>query len=102
MTPEEYLLSRRALTEQERDIERKFIALDQEYIKSLPFKIGDCVKIKDFFGTIEKCRIVSIEVYANNPRRIRIEYKIQNGARSFRRGSMIVNLSDVELLNDES
>lgn len=65
MTQEEFRSGYNALQEQKKEIEAKVAALSEEYIKSLPFKVGDCVRVKDsgYYSTqkawITKIRLVT-------------------------------------------
>lgn len=47
MTPEQFTAAYEALQEEKKIIEGKIKALKQRYIESLPFKVGDCVRVKD-------------------------------------------------------
>ena len=48
MTLEQFTAAYEALQEDKKIIENKIEALKQRYIESLPFKVGDCVRIKDY------------------------------------------------------
>ena len=104
MTPEQFTAAYEALQEEKKIIEGKIEALKQRYIESLPFKVGDCVKIDFGKRTIEKAWITEIEVKAWNPNRVdlAINKPKKDGTRSNRREcEYCVRLSEVELIKEE-
>lgn len=101
MTPEQFTAAYEAMQEDKKIIEGKIEALKQRYIKSQPFKIGDCVRIDLGRRTIEKAWITEIEMEAWNPNRVdlAINKPKKDGTRSNRRENEYgVRLSDVELI----
>ncbi len=101
MTPEQFTAAYEALQEEKKIIEGKIEALKQRYIESLPFKVGDCVKIDFGRRTIEKAWITEIGVSAWNLNRVdlAINKPKKDGTRSNRRENEYgVRLSDVELI----
>ncbi len=104
MTPEQFTAAYEAMQEEKKIIEDKIGTLKQQYIESLPFKVGDCVRI-DFGGrTIEKAWITEIEVRAWNPNSVNlaINKPKKDGTRSNRREcEYCVRLSEVELIKGE-
>lgn len=103
MTPEQFTAAYEALQEEKEIIEGKIEALKQRYIDSLPFKIGDCVRVNLGKRTIEKAWITEIEVKAWNPNRVdlAINKPKRDGTRSNRREcEYCVDLSEVEVLEE--
>ena len=104
MTPEQFTAAHEALQEEKKIIEGKIEALKQRYIDSLPFKVGDCVRVNSDRQTIEKAWIAEIEVRAWNPNRVdlAINKPKKDGTRSNRRECEYgVRLSEVELIKTE-
>lgn len=104
MTPEQFTAAYEALQEEKKIIEGKIEALKQRYIESLPFKVGDCVRIDLGRRAIEKAWIAEIEVKVWNPNRVdlAINKPKKDGTRSNRRENEYgVRLSDVELIKEE-
>lgn len=64
MTKESFIAEYKALQAKKQEIEDRMSALKEEYIKSLPFKVGDCVRVNDggYFST-EKAWIVKIGLH---------------------------------------
>lgn len=103
MTPEQFTAAYEALQEEKEIIEGKIEALKQRYIDSLPFKIGDCVRVNLGKRTIEKAWITEIEVKAWNPNRVDLAINTpkRDGTRSNRRECEYrVDLSEVEVLEE--
>ncbi len=104
MTPEQFTAAYEALQEEKKIIEGKIEALKQRYIESLPFKVGDCVRIDFGRRTIEKAWIAEIEIKVWNPNRVdlAINKPKKDGTRSNRRECEYgVLLSEVELIKEE-
>ena len=104
MTPEQFTAAYEAMQEDKKIIEDKIEALKQRYIETLPFKVGDCVRVNLGKRTIEKAWITEIEVKAWNPNRvdIAISKPKKDGTRSNRRECEYgVLLSEVELIKTE-
>ena len=104
MTPEQFTAAYEALQEDKKIIEDKVKVLKQQYIESLPFKVGDCVRVDFGKRTIEKAWITEIEVKAWNPNRvdIAINKPKKDGTRSNRRECEYgVQLSEVELIKTD-
>lgn len=104
MTPEQFTAAYEALQEDKKIIEDKVKVLKQRYIESLPFKVGDCVRVDFGKRTIEKAWITEIEVKAWNPNRvdIAINKPKKDGTRSNRRECEYgVQLSEVELIKTD-
>lgn len=103
MTPEQFTAAYEALQEEKEIIEGKIETLKQRYIDSLPFKIGDCVRVNLGKRTIEKAWITEIEVKAWNPNRVDLAINTpkRDGTRSNRREcEYCVDLSEVEVLEE--
>lgn len=104
MTPEQFTAAYEALQEDKKIIEDKIEGLKQRYIETLPFKVGDCVRIDLGRRAIEKAWIAEIEVKVWNPNRVdlAINKPKKDGTRSNRRENEYgVRLSDVELIKEE-
>ncbi len=107
MTQEEFISGFNALKAQRQAIDRKVAELNEEYIKSLPFKVGDCVRLHNKFGKleVEKAWITSIEMYPFGPLlNVKFVRPKKDGTKSRReeRAWWDFNPENVELLNDES
>lgn len=106
MTQEEFRSGYNALQEQKKGIEAKVAALNEEYIKSLPFKVGDCVRLYDKSGKlkVEKAWIVAIGMYSfGSALNVRYVRPKKDGTKSRREERVWwdFNPEDVELINDE-
>lgn len=104
MTPEQFTAAYEALQEDKKIIEGEIEVLKQEYIESLPFKVGDCVRIDLGRRTIEKAWIAEIGVSAWNLNCVdlAINKPKKDGTRSNRREcEYCVRLSEVELIKGE-
>ena len=60
MKHEQFVAEYNALREEEYAIKGKIEALEQRYIESLPFKVGDCVRIVSKDCPIEKAWVTSV------------------------------------------
>ena len=61
MKHEQFVAEYNALREEEYIIKEKIEALEQRYIESLPFKVGDCVRIVSKDCPIEKAWVTRIK-----------------------------------------
>lgn len=103
MTKENFIAEYKALEAKKQEIENRVSALKEEYIKSLPFKVGDCVRIKGRTRIIEKCWIVGItmKVWNLNCVDLAINKPKKDGTRSNRRESeYCVDLPEIEVLEE--
>lgn len=104
MTQENFIAEYKAMQAKKQEIEDKMSALKEEYIKSLPFKVGDCVRIKRRTLIIERCWIVGIEMETLwlQPRfNLAINKSKKDGTRSNRKErEYCVDLSEVEMLEE--
>lgn len=101
MTQENFIAEYNALQAKKQEIEGNITALKEEYIKSLPFKVGDCVRIKHRARIIERCWIVGIEmeIWRQPWFNLAINKPKKDGTRSNRREcECCVDLSEVEVL----
>lgn len=106
MTQEEFKSNFGALQEQKREVERKMSELNEEYIKSLPFKVGDCVRLHNRFGkvVIEKAWIAAIGIHQNcADLKIIFSRPKKDGTKSRRQEYAWWNFNqeNVELLNED-
>lgn len=104
MTPEEFKSEYEALYKQKQEIISKMFALEKEYANSLPFKVGDCVRIHRATRAIEKCWIAEIKANAWGLSRVdlAINKPRKDGTRSHRiENEICVSISEIELLNNE-
>lgn len=106
MTQEEFKSNFNALQEQKREVERKMSELNEEYIKSLPFKVGDCVRLHNKFDhvVIEKAWIAAIGIYQYcGDLKIMFVRPKKDGTKSRReeRAWWDFNQENVELLNED-
>lgn len=107
MTQENFIAEYKALKAKKQEIEDRVFALNVEYIKSLPFKVGDCVRLYNKFGklVIEKAWITSIEIYSFGPTlNVKFVRPKKDGTKSRREERVWWGFTpeNVELLNDES
>lgn len=107
MTQENFIAEYKALQTKIEEIEDRMSALKEEYIKSLPFKVGDCVRVNNggYFST-EKAWIVKIELHTGwceNYMRLNltvVEPK-KDGTPSRRERELhLIKPDDVEVLED--
>lgn len=105
MTQEEYKTSFNVLQEQKQEVERKMSELNEEYIRSLPFKVGDCVRFHNKFGkvVIEKAWITKIGMYEYTPDLLIMFVRPKKDGTKSRREERVwwdFNIENVELISE--
>lgn len=106
MTPEQFTTAYEALQEEERIIKGKTEALKQRYIESLPFKVGDCVRVKGSgYHSTQKAWITKIELVTSF-KSVKFDLTVvepkKDGTPSRReRGLTWIKPEDVELIKEE-
>ena len=106
MTPEQFTAAYEALQEDKKIIEGEIEALKQRYIETLPFKVGDCVRIKDIIFSVQKAWITKIELVAGFKSLVVCNLTVvepkKDGTPSRReRELMWICSEDVELIKEE-
>ena len=103
MTPEQYIAAYEALQEEKKIIEDKIEALQQRYIESLPFKVGDCVRLYDHGRIIHKVWITRITLVASLAKvNLTVVEPRKDGKPSKREQPLwYINPEDVELIKEE-
>lgn len=106
MTPEQFTAAYEALQEDKKIIEGKIEALKQRYIKSLPFKVGDCVRVKDSgYHSTQKAWITKIRLvtgYKSHKVNLTVIEPRKDGKPSKREQPLwYINPEDVELIKEE-
>lgn len=105
MTKEEFISGYEALKAQKKETEAKIDALKEEYIKSLPFKVGDCVRLFDDRGwlRVEKAWIASIGFDFGTWLSVKYSRPKSDGTKSLRAELVTWNFNpeNVELITDE-
>lgn len=105
MTKQQFVAELNALQAYKKEINDKISALKDEYIKFMPFKVGDCIKInKKLYPTIEKAWISHISIYKWNPDYIELVVFLpkKDGTKSKREKNIWFSLKpeDVEILSE--
>lgn len=106
MTPEQFTAAYEALQEEKKIFEGKIEALKQRYIETLPFKVGDCVRVKDIMFSVQKAWITKIELVAGFKSLVVYNLTVvepkKDGTPSRReRVLVLINPEEVELIKEE-
>ena len=110
MTTEQFFAAYEILQEEKKVVESKIEALKQRYIESMPFKVGDCVRVlkKSRCYSTEKAWITNISLELPKWSRDKISFKLivaepkKDGTPSRRKRELLwVRPDEVELINAE-
>ena len=107
MTLEQFTAAYEALQEEKKIIEGEIEALKQRYIESMPFKVGDCVRVKDSgYRSTQKAWITKIRLtigYKSLKLNLTVVEPKKDGTPSRRERELIwIYPENIKLINDES
>lgn len=106
MTPEQFTAAYEALQEDKKIIEGEIEALKQRYIDSLPFKVGDCVRVKGsvYYHSTQKAWITKIKLvigFKSLKFNLTVVKPKKDGTPSRRERELIICPENVELIKEE-